>query len=315
MGLQADCRYAATIGFFDGVHRGHRFLIDQLKAEAQSHGLGTMVITFGQHPRQIISPGWHPRLLTTPQEKKLLLQGTGIDRLVVLSFDKALSQLPARLFMQQVLRDKLGVGLLLTGYDNHFGHREPGTAAEGFADYVNYGRELGIEVVGAAPLSQDGLCPSSSVVRRLLAEGDVETAAKCLGRPYSLSGRVVHGHQVGRQIGFPTANIQSDHPDKLVPREGVYAVRVALQGVAGPWLPGMMNIGHRPTFNGHHTTLEAHLFDFHDSLYDQSVSVAFVARLRSEQSFGSADELVSQMQQDALVARCILSSTPQTSEK
>ena len=261
-----------------------------------------MVVTFGNHPRQVLCPDWHPQLLSTPEEKEELLRQTAIDRLVFLPFDAAMSQLTARQFMEQVLRDQLGVRLLLTGYDNHFGHRstESETKCEGFADYQAYGRELGIEVIAAEAFTEGTLRYSSSLVRRLLAEGDVEAVRNCLGRPYSLTGSVVHGEQIGRKIGFPTANIEVSHPYKIIPRNGVYAVAVHITPSTHHPSPlrGVMNIGHRPTFDGHRTTLEVHILDFDGDLYGQTITVSFLQRLRDERHFDSPADLIRQMQQD-----------------
>lgn len=292
-------KFAATIGVFDGVHRGHRFLIERLKTEARQRGLGTMVITFARHPRQVLCPDWRPQLLTTPGEKEVLLRQTGVDRVVMLPFDQQMAQLSARQFMEQVLHKQLGVLLLLTGYDNHFGHRsERAAGAEGFADYVAYGRELGMEVVGGQPLREGDVCFSSSLVRRLVSEGDVTAAAHCLGRPYELSGQVVHGEQIGRELGFPTANLQPADDCKLLPLAGVYAVWVSIGGSCEKKLRGMMNIGHRPTFDGHRTTLEVHILDYSNNLYGQDISVAFVRRLRDERHFDTREALVAQMGKD-----------------
>ena len=303
--------FAATIGVFDGVHQGHRYLIGNLKKEAAHRGLKTMVITFARHPRQVLCPDWHPQLLCTAEEKMALLQQSGADRIEVLPFDAAMARLSAHDFMQQVLRDRLGVRLLLTGYDNHFGHRTKGAAhEEGFDDYHRYGQELGIEVVGALPLSQDGLRFSSSLVRRLLAEeGDVATATRCLGRHYSLSGSVVHGEQIGRHLGFPTANVQPAADSKLIPKDGVYAVMVTIAGAGGRPLRGMMNIGRRPTFNGQQTTLEVNLLDFSGDLYGHRLTIAFVARLRSERHFDSTEALVGQMRADKQQVEQIFTET------
>jgi len=299
-------RFAATIGFFDGVHRGHRFLIECLRQEASTRGLSSMVITFARHPREVLCPDWKPQLLSTPEEKEALLRSTGVDRIEVLPFDNAMAQLSARDFMQDVLHQELGVKLLLTGYDNHFGHRERNARqAEGFADYQRYGREMGIEVIGGEPLSEGGLRFSSSLVRRLLSAGDVEKAHDCLGYAYRLSGHVVHGRQIGRQIGFPTANIRLDNPDKLVPLQGVYAVAVSLPESQTAPLPGVMNIGSRPTFGGHHVTLEAHIPGFQGDLYGQPIAVDFLHRLRDERHFDTAEALISQMHDDIALARAL----------
>ena len=310
-----DVQVAATIGFFDGVHRGHQFLIEQLQCEAQKRGLRSVVITFDRHPRQVLCPDWKPRLLTTLQEKGRLLLQTGIDDLVVLHFDEQMAALSAHDFMQQVLRQKLGVRLLLTGYDNRFGHRTAGSN-EGFEDYVSYGNVLGIEVVKAPPCpavtlhdTVDGdshaATVSSSLIRRLLSEGRVAEAATCLGRPYALQGTVVHGQQKGRTMGFPTANLQLNDDCQLVPQNGVYAV-VATIDVERATFKAMTNIGLRPTFEGHRQTIETHIFDFDADLYGRQLTVEFVERLRSEQPFPSPEALARQMALDAATAQQLL---------
>lgn len=320
--------YAATIGFFDGVHLGHRFVVQQLRHEAARRGMTPMVVTFDQHPRQLVQRGWQPQLLSTLAEKEELLRQTGLDLLVVLPFTWEMAALSARDFMQRVLKAQLGVSLLLTGYDNHFGHREAGTS-EGFHDYVAYGRELGIEVealsyCSPSPLGSLGMkgapgsslpgkgeALSSSFIRHLIAEGRVAEAELCLGRSYSLSGTVVHGHQVGRTIGFPTANIElsGEAAHRLVPANGVYAVRVAV-GSSPLLLPAITNIGMRPTFDGHHRTIETHILDFADDVYGLQLTIHFIARLRDEQPFSSPEQLAKQMACDADRARQLLTLNP-----
>ncbi len=312
--------YAATIGFFDGVHRGHRFLIEQLKEIASKKGLQSMVITFERHPRQVLQSAWQPQLLSSLTERMELLETTGIDTLVVLHFDKAMAGLTARDFMSEVLHTHLHVKTLLTGYDNRFGHDR----TEGFADYVSYGKEIGIDVLACTPYdvtgihnspydisggsnaddSQQKLHVSSSLVRKLLTEGDVRQAALCLDRPYTLTGTVVHGEQIGRTLGFPTANIQVADRCRLIPANGVYAVSVQIADHETVYR-GMMNIGMRPTFEGHRQTLEVNIFDFEGNVYDQQLTVYFLDRLRKEQHFNSAEELRQQMEQDALAAHAL----------
>lgn len=301
--LTAQRSFAATIGFFDGVHLGHQSVISQLRAAAQKRGLQSMVITFERHPRQVLQSEWQPLLLTSLEEKKELLVRTGIDKLVVLRFDRAMSQLSSREFMERVLKHELGVSLLLTGYDNRFGHDRTAT----FDDYVAYGRELGIEVICGQPTDVAGQRVSSSLVRSLLSEGNVDLAAQCLGRPYQLTGQVGHGEQIGRQLGFPTANIIVSKGNRLVPAPGVYAVCLSIKG-DDTLLQGMMNIGTRPTFHGNQLTLEANIFDFNGDLYGQYLNVFFIERLRNEQTFSSAEALMEQMEHDAVQAREILSA-------
>lgn len=284
---------AATIGFFDGVHLGHRFLVNQVAEEAKRRGLRTVVVTFDRHPREVVKTDYHPQMLSSFAEKTSLLASTEADVCVVLPFDERMASLSAHDFMLHILKERLGVKVLVTGYDNRFGHNR----TEGFDDYVRFGCEMGIEVVQAKPLMLDGIGVSSSVVRSFLLEGEVEMAAKCLDYGYTLTGIVAHGLHIGTGMGFPTANIQPDDPHKLIPAQGVYAVRVHV-GYDGEPLQGMMNIGQRPTFDGHETTLEVHLLHYSGDLYGQQLSVTFVKRLRSERKFRTSAELVAQLKRD-----------------
>lgn len=293
---------AATIGFFDGVHQGHLFLVRQLREQAAARGLLSMVVTFDRHPRQVLHVDWQPQLLSTLGEKRLLLEQTGIDRLVVLPFTQQLASLTAYDFMRDVLRERLGVTLLQTGYDNHFGCRTS-ESREGYDDYVRYGQKLGIEVVCGEPLTIGGQAVSSSRIRRLLAEGCVEEAAVCLGRHYSLEGVVVHGEQVGREMGFPTANLLTT--GKMIPRNGVYAVKVKVEGEENEHM-GVTNIGLRPTFDGHRLTIETHILDFRQAIYDKTINIRFVARIRDEQHFSSREALARQMVDDVDTARKLI---------
>lgn len=293
--LPSPC--AATVGSFDGVHLGHRYLVGQVAVEAHRRGLRTVVVTFDRHPREVVKTDYHPQLLSTFAEKTSLLASTEADTCVVLPFDERMASLSAHDFMLHILKERLNVQVLVTGYDNRFGHNR----AEGFADYVAFGREMGIEVVQAKPLRLDGISVSSSVVRSFLMEGEVAMAAKCLDYGYTLTGTVAHGEHIGTTLGFPTANIQPDDPHKLIPAHGVYAVRVHV-GYDGEPLPGMMNIGQRPTFDGHRTTLEVHLLHYTGDLYGQTLSVTFVGRLRGERKFRGAAELAAQLKRDAEAA-------------
>ena len=297
----------ATIGFFDGIHLGHRYLIDWIIEIARSKGLLSTVVTFERHPRQVLQPEWQPEMLSTLAEKIEQFTATGIDQLVVLQFDEAMAALSARDFMHNILFAQLGVRQLVIGYDNHFGHRTPGST-EGFNDYVRYGSEVGMDVVQGTPFMVADIRVSSSKVRRFLSEGDVALAARCLGHPYELAGRVVSGQHVGTGLGFPTANLQPIDADKMVPAPGVYAVRVRMEG-ALELKHGMMNIGCRPTFGGNSQTLETHIFHFAGDLYGQLVTISFVSRLRTETRFDSREALISQLEADARQAEEILNQT------
>lgn len=284
--------YCATIGFFDGVHRGHQFMIDSLTTMAHAQGRQSLVITFDRHPRQVVHADYVPQLITTTDEKLQLLHATAADRIEVLHFDAQMAQLSAYEFMRQVLHEKYGVAMLLTGYDNRFGHNR----AEGFADYVRYGEEMDMEVLQNTPIDIDGMRVSSSLIRRLIVEGNITEANNCMGHPYSITGSVAHGFQEGRRIGFPTANIVPESAEKLVPGNGVYATRVSVEG--GEWMPAMLNIGTNPTFQRQQTTIEAHIIGFEGDIYGRKVRVEFGRKLRDEQRFESVEALQKQLEAD-----------------
>ena len=280
--------YVATIGMFDGVHRGHQFVLQHVVDEARQRGLQSMAITFDKSG---------PQTLTSLDQKRLLLTKTGIDRIEVLTFNDVLKQMTAREFMQQELRDRLGVKVLLTGYDNRFGHNR----TEGFDDYVRYGQELGIEVL---QLPQEGEI-SSSIIRQLVAEGAISKANELLGNPYTILGSVEHGEHIGTKLGYPTANLVLVDDCQLIPAAGVYAVKIRMENSV-EWKHGMMNIGMRPTFDGQSQTLEVNVFRLKENLYGQQLQVAFFERLRGEQRFDNIEALKAQLQQDAIEAERIL---------
>ena len=290
---------AATIGFFDGVHRGHRFLVSQVKEAAAKDGLCSALVTFPVHPRQVIQTTYRPLLLTSPQEKIELLQTTGADYCILLPFTRELSLLSAREFMQ-LLRDNYNIRTLVIGYDHRFGHNR----SESFEDYRRYGKELNIYIERARAYTDGEDKISSSVIRRLLTEGNVSLANQFLGYNYFLDGTVVDGYKVGRKIGFPTANLKVDCDDKLIPSEGVYAVYVYVEGKK--WA-GMLNIGHRPTLNnGMDLSIEVNILNFSDNIYHKEMRIEFVEYLRAEEKYHSIDELISQMHKDREKAAGIL---------
>ena len=281
----------ATIGFFDGVHLGHRYLINQVKIAASQCGWHSSIITFPVHPRQVIQSDYQPQLLSSPEEKIELLASTGIDNCILLPFTQELSRLTAWEFMQ-LLYDKYKVRMLVIGYDHRFGHNR----AETFEDYCRYGRELGIHIMQATAYTQEQDKVSSSAIRRALLSGEVATATKYLGYNYFIQGTVVGGYQVGRKIGFPTANLQVDCPNKLIPAIGVYAVYVYVNEQK---YKGMLNIGYRPTLNnGTDLSIEVHILDFEGDIYNQPMRIEFIDFLRPEAKFGSVDELIVQMKED-----------------
>ena len=281
----------ATIGFFDGVHLGHRYLINQVKIAASQCGWCSSIITFPIHPRQVIQSDYQPQLLSSPEEKIELLSQTGVDNCILLPFTRELSKLTAWEFMQ-LLYEQYKVRMLVIGYDHRFGHNR----AETFEDYCRYGRELGIHIMQATAYTQEQDKVSSSAIRRALLSGDVMTAHKYMGYNYFLEGTVVSGYQVGRKIGFPTANLRVDFPYKLIPSIGVYAVRVQ---VAGQQWKGMLSIGYRPTINnGNDLSIEVHILDFQGDIYNQKMRIEFIEFLRPEIKFDSIDELIAQMHKD-----------------
>ena len=284
----------ATIGFFDGVHIGHCHLIKMLKKVARERGVKSCVITFDRHPRQVVQPEWCPEMLTTLDEKKQLLEATGIDRCEVLHFDREMANQSARDFMLHTLKERLGVSILATGYDNRFGHNR----SEGFDDYVRYGKEIGIEVIRGDELTDGSNNVSSSSIRRMLKEGRIEDATRCLGREYTTTGTVVGGEHIGRTIGFPTANIRPNDSTKLIPANGVYAVDVWSDTGEILRRRAMLNIGTRPTFDGKATTIEVHIPHFEGNLYGSTLTIAFIRKIRDERKFDSPEALVEQLNKD-----------------
>lgn len=293
---------ALTIGFFDGVHLGHRYLVSELSNIAKEKGYASAVLTFRTHPRQVLHSDYIPSLLTTTDEKIALLEETGVDYIVVTEFTPELSQMSAQEFMS-LLHNNLNVCCLMIGYDHRFGHNR----SEKFEDYVEFGKEIGIEVIQSSPLLVDEINVSSSAVRKAIAEGDVAKASKLLGRFYTLSGEVVKGFQMGRTIGYPTANIAYDDC-RMLPKDGVYAVCVETHGRAShpndACLPetqsydAMLYIGSRPTVNTGKVSVEAYLFDFSGDLYGKNVVVTFIERVRESIRFDSVEKLKNQLKKD-----------------
>lgn len=296
----------ATIGFFDGVHRGHRYLIEQVREAAAARGLASSVITFPIHPRKVMQSDYHPELLTTCDEKVTLLAGTGIDSCIMLDFTPEVARLSAKEFMS-ILKEQYQIQALVIGHDHRFGHNR----SEGFEDYVRYGKALGMEILLARAytykreVAETEVTISSSVIRRLLQEGNVSEAAKYLGYDFFLEGTVVGGYHVGRKIGFPTANLRVTDPDKMIPADGVYAVHVFL---GGKKYGGMLSIGYRPTLdNGPDRSIEVHIFHFNADIYSQPMRISFVRRTRPELKFNSMDELIERLHLDEAEIKGILS--------
>ena len=289
----------ATIGFFDGVHLGHRFLIDEVKAAAAQRGLPSAVITFPTHPRSVLQQAYQPRLLNSFADKQRLLATTGVDYCIVLDFTEALSQLSAEAFLR-ILATQWRVKGLVIGYDHRFGHDR----RDGFEQYVEYGQRWGIEILKAAAFDAGHTAVSSSEIRRLVQEGKVERAAQLLTYAYHISGRIVSGYKVGRTLGFPTANIQPDDPMQLLPGIGVYAVWVE---VAGQRYKGMLYIGSRPTLdNGTQLSIEVHILHFSGDIYNDPIRVSFAYFVRGDEKFDSLEALKAQLMRDREVVDQLL---------
>ena len=290
----------ATIGFFDGVHAGHRYLIQQVKEIAAAKGLRSALVTFPVHPRKVMNTNYRPELLTTPEEKISLLADIGVDYCLMLDFTPEVSRLTAREFMTQLLKERYQVKYLVIGYDHRFGHDR----TDGFEQYVVYGTECGIEVLKASPYDEGNTAVSSSEIRKLLQAGNVAEAAYLLTYPYQLLGHIVSGYKVGRTLGFPTANIRVDEPFKVIPGIGVYAVWVEVEGKR---YKGMLYIGDRPTLNnGKDISMEVNILDFSGDIYNDSIRVSFVQYVRGDIKFDSLEELKAQLEKDRCTVNNLL---------
>lgn len=299
--MPKDAPSAATIGSFDGAHLGHRRIIRRLTAIARERSLKSVLITFDPHPRVVTSrDGSEIRLLTTTEEKIALVERLGVDRLLALRFTERLATTPPEEFVKRYFVEGLRVEAAVVGYDHRFGKRREGDAETLRA----LGERNGFSVETIPPVLLDGVEIGSTAIRRALLDGDLDTANRMLGRPYAISGVVVKDRGEGGRIGFPTANIATRNPWKLLPADGVYAVRVNRNGER---LEGVMNVGERPTFETDEAkTVEAHLFDFEGNLYGERLEAELIARLRDERKFASVGALVAQIREDAARAKVIL---------
>lgn len=292
----------ATVGFFDGVHGGHRFLLNEVIEEARRQQSISVVVTFNEHPRKILKSDFQPRLLTTLEEKLELLDSTGIDACVVLDFSKEMSLFSAKEFIRNILSEKLKVSTLFVGHDHRFGHNRE----DGFEEYKLYGAELYMDVIQAERFVLDGDEHfSSSQIRKALTTGDIALANTLLTYPYTFVGKVIGGYKNGRKIGFPTANMWFENKEKIIPAVGVYAVQVYVKGHS---YKGMMNIGYRPTFSADdQLSMEVHIIDFDADIYDQTIKIECIYRIRNEKKFNGVAELIEQLQKDKETVQQLLS--------
>jgi len=298
---------AATVGIFDGVHAGHRYLIEELKSIAKIQNLESVVITFAKHPRSVINPEFKPDLITTLDEKIAQIATTGVDTCIVLDFTIEIALLSAYDFLKTVLKNQYNVHTLLVGHDHRFGHDR----LEGFTEYEKYGHELGMKLIQAKRYKTlDDLLISSSEIRLALLKGDIQLANRMLTYPYSIIGKVTGGFKVGRKIGFPTANINPNNNHKIIPAFGVYAVQVCWNT---QYFKGMLNIGTRPTLTDDTSiSIEVHILDFDEDIYNQLIEIVFIAKIRDEQKFNGIDALIEQLQKDKLLVSGMVIPTSRT---
>lgn len=290
-----------TVGTFDGVHLGHKTLIETVVEKANERRARSVVISFDPHPRDIINPGAEGiKQLTTIQERREILEETGIDVLLIIPFTRDFSLLSSEDFVKDLVFKKVGVSEFVIGYDHHFGKDRSGT----IETVESLGKELGFEAFVVSKKEMGDMKVSSTRIRKELAEfGNVKNAAELLGRDYLLNGIVIHGDKRGRTIGYPTANLKAEHPNKVIPKNGVYAVTVRVSDL---WYNGMMNIGQRPTFDGIQRRLEVNIFDFDEDIYGQTIQVRFKKRLRDEIKFSGIEELKVQLGEDKKAALVVL---------
>ncbi|MFY0654238.1 MAG: bifunctional riboflavin kinase/FAD synthetase [Cyclobacteriaceae bacterium] len=289
-----------TSGTFDGVHVGHRKILDGIREQAHGAAYNSVVLTFWPHPRFVVNPNEKAlKLLSTFEEKVQLLREANIDYLIKIPFTKEFSKLTSEEFIQKVLIDKIGTKKLVIGYDHHFGKNR-----EGSFDYLQENASrFGFEIQEIPRQDVDHVGVSSTKVRNALLEGKVYIASEYLGRPYQISGKVVSGNNLGTGLGFPTANIKLQDDYKLIPGNGVYAVKVE---VGGNIHEGMMNIGNRPTVDGKNQSMEVNIFDFDRDIYNETVTVHFVKRIRDEEKFDGLAGLTAQLHEDKKKAVTIL---------
>lgn len=285
-----------TVGTFDGVHLGHREVLAEIARRARRTGRRSILATFHPHPLRIVRPADAPPMLTSLREKKELLAQTELEYVVFIPFTRTLQQYPARRFVEEILLGRIGMEELVIGYDHGFGRGREGSVET----LREIGAEAGFAVDVVEAVEVDGAPISSTRIRRALAAGDAETAASLLGRPYALEGIVVRGERRGRELGFPTANVRLDDPDKMLPAEGVYA---AWGRLGAERLPGLLHLGPRPTFPGFEPTVELHLLDWSGDLYGRRLRIELGTLLREVRPFPSADALVRAMREDEAAGR------------
>jgi riboflavin kinase/FMN adenylyltransferase len=289
--FHSDKKTIVTLGTFDGVHLGHAAILKKLTQNTQNGTFESTVLTFFPHPRMVLQGKSDLKLLNTINEKIELLEKIGIDNLIIHPFDEKFAELNAEAFVSTILVDQLRVQKIIIGYDHRFGKNRTAN----IDDLICFGTQYGFEVEQISAQEIDAISISSTKIRTALEEGDIQLANEYLGYSYFLSGTVVKGKQLGRTIGFPTANISLEEDYKLVPQNGVYVVQAEIDGKT---IYGMMNIGFNPTVQGKKKTIEVHLFDFDSDIYNCKIQVAIIQRIRSEKKFESIEVLKEQLKKD-----------------
>lgn len=299
--FKSHCKPVATVGVFDGVHRGHLEIISRLLAVAKEKNCESVVITFDPHPKLVLPHNAEVRLLQTLDEKLKRFELAGVDVVLVIPFDLAFAKITPHDFIKNILVDQIKVSHVITGYDHFFGQNRQGD----FDMLSKMGREFGFTVDELPMVLVAEHTVSSSIVRRALLDGDVKLAATMLGYAYEMTGVVVAGNKIGRNIGFPTANLKLIYNHKLVPGQGVYATLVKIDDAV---FKAMTNIGYRPTIDADRLTIEANIFDFKQDLYGKEITLIFIERIRDEKRFASLGDLQLQLASDKIVAEKILES-------
>lgn len=280
-----------TLGTFDGVHLGHQAILKKLVSATENGTYESLVLTFYPHPRMVLNKEGAMHLLNTIEEKTILLEKFGIDHLIVHPFDDAFSKLSAEAFVKNILVDQLNIHKIIIGYDHRFGENR----SANITDLIHFGKQYNFEVAQINAEEINEITVSSTKIRTALLEGAIELANQYLGYDYFFSGKVIKGKQLGRTIGFPTANIKLSETYKLIPKNGVYIVYSTLNNKR---VYGMMNIGHNPTVGENNKTIEVHYFDVNEDLYDKIITVAFLKFIRTEEKFDSIDALKIQLNKD-----------------
>ncbi len=290
-----------TIGTFDGVHLGHQAIISQLLKASEKENLESVILTFFPHPRMVLQEKFPIKLINTIEERKELLEKTGINHLIIHPFTKEFSRLTALEFVRDILVNQLHIKKIIIGYDHRFGRNRNAT----IEDLIEFGKTYGFEVEEIKVQQLNEVSVSSTKIRKALEEGDISTTNNYLGHSFTLSGKIVRGKGLGKKLNFPTANLQMEEDYKIIPKNGVYIVQTE---ISGKQIFGLTNIGTNPTVDGKQQTIETYFLDFNDHLYDKTLQLKFIARIRDEKKFKNVEALKLAIKEDEVFARELLSN-------